>query len=525
MDRRVPTEDKARITWKDCGRCDARVAGRHLPGPLGTWSTPPDGMNAPVLIRRDHYVQNVRGGVMLTEDAGANWKSFATFPDDPRGLPRLGKAGTGDHSIVYQPYRSAFSGPPAEGATWLMRLQYSKGNGIAYYPAMSGLGGLGTNPLPLAAYPVYGVDSQNWFHVIAPDLVNQKIVATWDGGESWEELSDLTKLVKRNDTLRLSAELTDPMRNTFEFVPAPLVTAISFHPTNPQLVLLGTSEGGIYYSGNRGRDWARIGGSDKATFVTSFFWENANRVYVSTFGRGLWIMRNWPIAGPEAFDDFCASCDVVSMNGTPRPSFSGSALVFDGQLLGIRSEKGVLREVFVTPGSSVIFTGDSNDPQQDIAITESDGRGPYEPLPAPPKGWMTTGVVFTSGDALAGAVFAASPLSMDAEETHDDIKSSTESPSKGRPYLRLTTSAFSGIATAAPGEIVELSASDFTAGARYEVMLDGVALKGDVTVDGNGTFTAHITAPSTIGSHLVQVRLAGDANVIDGSSFLVVNAN
>lgn len=521
MERSVPSESKARITWKDCAVCDARVAGRHLPGPPPVWPKPQNGRNAPVVVRRDHYVQNVPAGLELTENAGSNWKPFAAFPDEPRGLPRLGKAGAGDHSILYQPYRSMFSGPPAEGATWLMRLQYSNGNGVAVYPEMSGLGGLGINALPLAAYPVYGVDSQNWFHVIAPDLVNQKMVATWNGGELWEELPDLTKLVKRNDTLRLRADVTDPARSTFEFVPAPLVTAVSFHPTNPQLVLLGTSEGGIYYSGDRGRTWGAIGGSDKTTFVTSFAWETANRVYVSTFGRGLWILRNSPVAGPEAFPDFCPGCDVVAMDGSPRPSFSGSALVFDGQLVGIRTEKGALRELFVTPGSSVIFTGDPNDPQQDIAITESNGRDPFESLPAPPKGRITTGVVFTKGDEVSGAVDAAGPLSMHPEEKHDDIKSSTESPSKGRPYLRLTTSAFNGIATAAPGETFELSATAFLAGARYEVLVDGVAMKGSVAADGSGAFTAKLTAPSQAGTHRVQVRMAGQQSLIDGSTFLV----
>lgn len=521
MERSVPSEDKARITWKDCAMCGGLVSGRHLPTSPPLWPKPQTGMNAPVLVRRDQYVQNVSAGLELTEDAGGNWRPFAAFPDEPRGLPRLGKAGAGDHSIVYQPYRSMFSGPPAEGATWLMRLQYSNGHGVAVYPQMTGLGGLGTSALPLAAYPVYGVDSRDWFHVIAPDLVNQKMVATWNGGESWEELPDLTKLVARNDTLRLRAEVTEPARSTFEFVPAPLVTAISFHPTNPQLVLLGTSEGGIYYSGDRGRTWGAIGGSEKTTFITSFFWETANRVYVSTFGRGLWILRNQPIAIPEAFGDFCAGCDVVAMDGSPRPSFSGSALAFDGQLLGVRTEKGALREVFVTPGSSVVFTGDPKDSQQDIAITESDGRTPYEPLPAPPKGWLTTGVVFTDGDQLAGAAFAKAQLIMHPEESHDDIKGSTVSPSKGRPYIRLTTSAYNGIATASPGENFELSATSFAAGARYEVLLDGVAMKGNVAADGSGAFTARITAPSQAGSHLVQVRMAGEENVIDGSTFLV----
>jgi hypothetical protein len=145
--------------------------------------------------------------------------------------------------------------------------------------------------------------------------------------------------------------------------------------------------------------WAHVAGSEGATYVTSFLWENANSVYVSTFGRGLWKLRNRRIAadGPA----LCPDCDVVSADGGPtRPPFDHGALIFGGQVLGVRTDDRKLREVLVTPGSSVVFIGDPKDLQEDIAITESDGGkgSKLEPLPKGPDGWIATGVVFTKED-------------------------------------------------------------------------------------------------------------------------------
>jgi hypothetical protein len=511
------------VTFQLCPACPPRLSTDGLVTAPPFWPNAPSALRtAPVLVGGDRYVQNVQSGLSMTDDDGASWPSTALFSVEPRGLPRLARAGTGDRStMLYQAFRSSRQSVGSAGPNRLMRVHFFQSTGLASFAFMDGFGNLGFNPaLPLAVYPVFGVDSLNPNHVIAPDVRNGKMKVTTNGGNDWSEMTNLTAQVTqggRSFQAKLDG-LPEPM---------PLVTAISFHPTNPQLVLLGTSDGGIYYSGNRGLTWGPIAGSKLATHVTSFFWETANRVYVSTWGRGMWVMRNWPVAGPEDFDDFCDGCDVVSMDGRPGPSFDGAILVFDGRLLGVRTEDGQIRKVFVTYGSSVIFTGDPKDPQQDIEITESDDRDPsqYEPLPEPPKGWLTTGAVFTAGDMLEGAVFAESELSMHPEESHEDVKGSSESPSAGLPYIRLTTSASNGAAAVVPREVFELSATGLIAGKSYEVLIDGVALEGDIAADGKGAFTTSITAPPELGYHSVEVRMMGDETVLDGSTFLVTSPN
>lgn len=513
-ERRLFLELDTRVTWAKCNPCETREAGWQFGGE-SSWEDPPQGEGAPVLLRHDQYVQPVWTGLSLTTDAGHNWQPFATFSEEKRGLPRLGR-GKLDSTIVYQTFRANLSGPPAEGATRLLRAGFSQGNGVVVYPAMAGFGGLGINRTSSAMYPVYGVDSRNAFHIIAPDIINGKMMETWNGGEEWSEMPDLTKLVTHDGALLFLTDLPDAEA-------APLVTAVSFSPDDPSLVLVGTREGGIYMSGDRGATWNRITHSERVPSVTSFFWENANTIYLSTYGRGLWKLQNTQFAVQGMFGGLCTGCDVVSNDGDGR--FDASVLVFDGRILGTRTEKGLLREVFVTPGSSVVLTGDPKDPHEDIAITRSNGKETGEPLPKGPDGWLATGVVFTSDGTLTGAAFAKSELSLLPPEFEGDYKGSTDSPVKGRPYLRVMSAAYNGVATVAPQEGLAVSGTSLTANAGYEVFVDGAPVSGKVTADGNGSLTVRLSAPAEPGYHRVEVRAAGGGAAIDTSQFLVTQPN
>jgi photosystem II stability/assembly factor-like uncharacterized protein len=385
------------ITYAGCGGCQLRVAGRHLqhPTPLQHGL---NAVSAPVLIGQGRRIQNVSSGLEVTSDL-TSWQPFASFPEHPVGLPKFGSAGSNGSTITYQSYGL----PDLTGS--LLRIEHSGGIGNVIHPAMGGFGSLALNrTMRYAFHPVYDADRQAGGHLIAAD--DQTMLQTTTGGELWTEIPGLKAQVLDEGKLRFQASLPDfPL-------PVPLVTAISFFPGDSSQVLLGTNEGGIYYSSDRGSSWGRIEGSRGATAVTSFFWANLNTVYVSTFGRGLWRLDNHPFAGPEAFEQLCPTCGVASPEGV-RPPFDHSALVFGGELLAVRSEKSQLREIFVTPGSSVVFTGDPNDPQLNITVTESDGKGTFEPLPKPPAdGWIATGVVFTRDATLVGTVFNASELSL-----------------------------------------------------------------------------------------------------------------
>ncbi|HEV7241848.1 MAG TPA: hypothetical protein VGQ36_21635 [Thermoanaerobaculia bacterium] len=519
-ERRVPTQAESKITYTACGGCRNWVSGRHFAGAM-PWPNPPGSAGQPVLIRRSHYVHGVGDsgsldpGLALTEDSGSSWQEFAEFTEERRDLPKLGRSGDGDPeqtTIVYQ----AFRAPNSDNR--LMRIHKRPGeDGVVFFPAMTNFGGLGINPTMFAWYQVYAIDPGNAFHIIAPDVVNQRMMETRDGGGTWTEIPGLTELVTDNGNRLFRTDLIGfGWGQVF-----PVATAVSFSPQDPRLVLIGTSEGGIFASNDNGATWKKIQGSDPATYITSFFWKDANTVFVSTYGRGLWRLMNTRVAFPDAFDDLCGGCDVISNDGgSEPPPFDGGALVFEGSVLGVRTENGQLREMFVTAGSSVVFTGDQKDPQDDIAITEGAGRE-MEQLPKPPDGWLVKGVVFTSGDKLTGAVVGESETSLVPPVSRENYEGPTESPTKGKPYIRLTSSDFNGVPAVLPAEVFDLSATGFVAGATYELLVDGAAIKGTITADGGGSFAARITAPSTHGYHRMEVRLAGEEQVIDGSVFLV----
>jgi hypothetical protein len=481
------------------------------------WPDAPGEDGAPAMIRQEKYIQPVKEGVFhdglaLTKNCGGGWESFALFTEEPRDLPRLARAGSrkGSTDIVYQTYKAP------GGRNLLMRIERpltATAGVIPAYPEMRNFGSVGINPTMFAWYQVYAVDPANPLHLIAADVANGFMQESTNGGGEWTKMADLTSKVL-GTRFNFRAALNGPAVGPI----FPIVTAVSFSPQDPRLVLAGTSQAGIFVSTDRGQTWTKITDSEHVTYVTSFYWETANTVFVSTYGRGLWKLRNRQIV--VSFNDVCAACRVVPDSSAP---VHGSAVVYEGHVLGVRTSNRQLREVFVSPGSSVVFTGDLDDLQEDIAITVSDGRDPkeFEPLPKGPDGWVATGVVFAKDDEFTGAAFAEMEMSLLPPESEIESKDSTESPAKGQPYIRLTASASRGIATAAPQEVFELSATGFTAGASYEVLVDDAPVKGTVTADRDGAFKTRLTAPSETGYHSVSVRMAGEEAVIDSSMILV----
>lgn len=102
----------------------------------------------------------------------------------------MARSGDGDPlqtSIVYQAFRSNATAPQVGEVNLLVRIHkrlFSSENGTVFFPAMNNFGGLGLNPTMFVAYQAYGIDPGNAFHVIAADVVNQRMMETRDGGEN-----------------------------------------------------------------------------------------------------------------------------------------------------------------------------------------------------------------------------------------------------------------------------------------------------------------------------------------------------
>ncbi len=72
------------------------------------------------------------------------------------------------------------------------------------------------------------------------------------------------------------------------------VTHISFDPYDENRILVGTRDAGIMQSVDRGETWSKIEGSERALYITGFFFQPNSDVIVSTYGRGLFRL-SWAV--------------------------------------------------------------------------------------------------------------------------------------------------------------------------------------------------------------------------------------
>src|SRR5260221_635053 len=107
------------------------------------------------------------------------------------------------------------------------------------YPLMNNFGGLGINPTMFAWYQVFGVDPGNTRHLIAPDIVNEKMMETSDGGDNWTEIPNLT------------SQVTNAGQFLFRRSIFPQASAVSFSPDDPKVVAIGTWQAGLFFSGTK----------------------------------------------------------------------------------------------------------------------------------------------------------------------------------------------------------------------------------------------------------------------------------
>ncbi len=154
----------------------------------------------------------------------------------------------------------------------------------------------------------FGVDPNDANFMILPDIANDQIDITTDGGTNWTIRNDLRNVITENG--KYMFHLTNSKRGTFELSTSQ-VSNIAFDPMNSDHILIGTAEAGIIYSPDHGKNWYRISESDMhVPNITSFFcrqkkegiglmlavvidaiYPNAifqQDVIVSTWGRGLW---------------------------------------------------------------------------------------------------------------------------------------------------------------------------------------------------------------------------------------------
>lgn len=228
----------------------------------------------------------------MTLDFGNTYSRLFSVPDEEelKGGPKL----SGGH--VYNAIkRGTYSTTATNGfdGTWntrdteLVRITWHLlFPPSARYPAMNRFGSLGVYGFNFAWPAVLGVNPHDPRHLIAPDVENDQMMLTVDGGEEWIPIPGLVNKITRSGLFNFS--WSRRLNNDVVFS---LVSAIEFFPENPELVIMGLQQGGIYLSVDRGLSWNFVPGSERINNITDFHWKSANEIYVASFGRGLWKIQ------------------------------------------------------------------------------------------------------------------------------------------------------------------------------------------------------------------------------------------
>ncbi len=518
---RVAAAADGQITFTSCWPCWNQISGPLFSGAAGWPNATTPASGSPAIVRKSSHVQGVdtvssfSKGLAVTPNVGAAWNQYATFFEDRRDLPKLSDPGL--QPVLYQSIRTGYDAARDIDIHRLARIvKNASGIGASVsYPTMNNFGGLGINPTMFAWYQVFGVDPGNVCHLIAPDVVNEKMMETWDGGDNWAEIPQLTSLV------------TGGGQFVFGLKIFPHASAVSFSPDDPNVVAVGSWEGGIFLSSDRGSTWLKVPDSERIRRITSVSWRTAYQAFVSSYGRGLWLV-SWELLKPlPDFKKYCkARCDIRPFLPRGDPELERvrhAVLVFGGHIQGARVAGAALEELFVFPGSSVVFF--SKGEEMKVKVTETTRRlGFFGATPPRPPKTRAIMVGLTLGDRgnLVSAAFAERSLSMHTV-TAEDLREPPrheKSPTAGKPYLHLVTPPSGAANFVARGKALELAGRSFRVGTSLDITMDGRVIE-KVRVGDSGTFSVTVFAPREEGLHSVVARDAMSGTVIDGATFLV----
>ena len=251
----------------------------------------------PYYLSPNTYLQSVGKGFFITSDNSRTW-SWA-----------------GNASYVYDSRQFKIVGSPSDPIIYV------------HTPSLTQIAML-TNILPadgslsesfiniptrtsLAVYPrqwkwevQFQVNPNNpSFWIIATNRTDHPVYITRDGGASWEAVDSIKRALTWEDTRVVNYKLGRILH--------PQVSAIAFHPSSLDIIFVGTEASGVLVSLDGGRTWGRIPGSEKITVVSGFFFDRDGRIFVSSWGRGLWV-----IEGIEPLEQPMPEPDIYEPNDT-----------------------------------------------------------------------------------------------------------------------------------------------------------------------------------------------------------------
>jgi len=510
------------------------------------WGNPPGTLAGnPKIIGLNSHVQAVAAdsgmakGFARTDDRGGSWASFASLPDDLRDLPKLARTPRlsfrPGRVVLYEAIRTGWYAPGGFEINKLARMtQRLRSLGAnTTYPAMTNFGGLGIMPTMFAWYQVFAVAPNSPNLLIAPDVINQKMMRSDTGGEIWQEIPGLTSLV------------TDGGRLLFNVSIFPQVSAVSFSPDNPSLVAIGTRQNGIFMSADGGLTWEKVPGSEVATLITSLTWRNATDLTISTYGRGLWRLK-WELTVhvPDLAGLCEWPCDIRALHpewvfDPPYEQIGKAYVVLDGHLKGAEFKRGRLVKAYVSPGGTLVSAAKEPAPLG-VEVAEADQwmgfrDAPADLLRADFEEASLSGLILDRKDQVSALI--ESPVAMTMTTLYDqrssreqfeklEMAASQKSPTADAPYIELQKERKdekerAGFPNAyGPGEEIIIKGRNMGAYDMLEILVDDNVVD-KLRLDKRSEFKAELSAPAAFGVHKIELRDARSGRIIDGTMFAV----
>lgn len=510
------------------------------------WRNPPGTLAGnPKIIGINSHVQAVAAdsgmakGFARTDDRGGSWTSFASLPEDMRDLPKLARTPrqrfVSNRTILYEAIRTGWYAAGDFEINKLARLSQRRRalSASVTYPAMTNFGGLGIMPTMFAWYQVFAVAPKNPNLLIAPDVINQKMMRSDTGGEIWQEIPGLTGLV------------TDGGRLLFNVSIFPQVSAVSFSPDDPNLVAIGTRQNGIFMSGDGGLTWEKVPGSEIAPLITSLTWRSANDLTISTYGRGLWRLK-WELDLhiPDLVGLCDWPCDIRVLHpewvfDPPYERVGKAYVVLNGHLKGAEFERGRLVKAYVSPGGTLVSAAKEPEPLG-LEVAEANQWMGFRDAPADLLRVDFTeatlsGLIVDQKDKVSALIESPVAMTMTTlDEQRSTVKqferlemaASQKSPTVDAPYIELRKEKKdekerAGFPNAyGPGERIIIKGRNMGSFDTLEILVDGNVID-KLKPDKRSEFEAEFSAPPAFGVHRVELRDTRSGRVIDGTMFSV----
>jgi len=471
-----------------------------------------------------------------TDEAGASCHTLAGVPWQLAGWPRF--AGSEADPVVYQPVLLGGTPLGSGEVVGLARITgVRSGRVIDTLVTGSGLGSIGTFSLGAGSLweRVFAVDPVDPDHLIAADPTDGLMKVSRTGGATWQPDRLLTQLVTGDNEFRFAVSANDdPARAPGIGVQAHV---IAFDPDQPARIVVGTEAAGIMYSLDDGESWSAVPGSRAVTAISSFFFGRGDSVFVSTYGRGLWLMR-LPPAAPRHRAPYVVDINtvlstgwivdartngVISLDQLRDPDYCPIctlALVSGGRMIDLRIENAVIVSgIAIDAGDVHGLTLKGEESPLTVKVDRAE-KGGFEGCAACitvlKQGGVIRAVVLEKG--MLRAVVA------EKESTPGKLPPNELAGSRAS-LLLLGTVPVTGLATAHRGDTVEVYGAGFCPGGScppVSLALGDRAVQKEVKVATDGTFHVSLPVPLEPGGYAVVATQQATGVTRAASAGLVV---